>query len=103
MKPLSLAGPPAGARQATRIRTALLARLPDAETVILREQRIGNCAGDFLCWERSPGVCNTDDDNPLLAARVMQSDLLVYLTPVRFGGYSSCLKRIVGHQIQHVF
>ncbi|OGO69312.1 MAG: hypothetical protein A2Z37_04335 [Chloroflexi bacterium RBG_19FT_COMBO_62_14] len=102
MKTLIFDGSPAGDLQATRIRTALLARLPDAETVILREQRIGNCAGDFLCWVRSPGVCKTDDDNPLLAARVMQSDLLVYLTPVRFGGYSSCLKRIVDHQIQNV-
>ncbi|MCK4899409.1 MAG: hypothetical protein KAS38_11555 [Anaerolineales bacterium] len=29
-------------------------------------------------------------------------DLMVYLTPITFGGYSSALKRMVDHQIQNV-
>lgn len=33
---------------------------------------------------------------------VVASDLMVYLTPVTFGGYSSVLKRMVDHQIQNV-
>jgi multimeric flavodoxin WrbA len=93
---------PASTDHSAKIEAALRRRLPEAETVVLRQQKIGNCAGDFFCWVRSPGMCNTNDDNRLLAARVMQSDLLVYLTPVTFGGYASPLKRMVDHQIQNI-
>jgi len=89
-----------------RIRAALTAQLQaqgwDVEHVVLREKRIGNCAGDFFCWIRSPGVCNVNDDNRAIAAAIIASDLLVYLTPVTFGGYSSSLKSMVDHQIQNI-
>ena len=68
----------------------------------MREQKIGNCAGDFFCWVRNPGMCNTNDDNRLIAEKIIQSDLVIYLTPVTFGGYSSELKRMVDHQIQNI-
>ena len=102
MKTLLLDGSHSNDSQAVHIRNALLRHLPDAETIILREQKIGNCAGDFFCWVRSPGICNTNDDNRVIAAKIMQSDLIVYLTPVTFGGYSSELKRMVDHQIQNI-
>ncbi len=87
-----------------RVREAVEARLAAAgwttESVTLREARIGNCAGDFYCWIRSPGQCNTDDDNRAIAAATIRSDLLVLLSPVTFGGYSSELKKALDHQIQ---
>jgi len=102
MKTLILDGSRANEPQATNIINTLHKHIPDAETIILREQRIGNCAGDFFCWVRSPGLCNTDDDNRIIAAKIVQNDLVVYLTPVTFGGYSSELKRMVDHQIQNI-
>ena len=102
MKPLILDGSHAGDHMAEKLKAALHAQLPDAETLILREQRIGNCAGDFFCWVRSPGMCNTDDDNRVIAEKLIQSDLVIYLTPVTFGGVSSALKRAVDHQIQNI-
>lgn len=74
----------------------------DIEYVILRDKKIGNCSGDFFCWIRSPGICHINDDNRDLAAAIIASDLLIYLTPVTFGGYSSVLKRMVDHQIQNI-
>jgi len=102
MKTLILDGSHANDKHAININNALHKHIPDAETIVLRDQRIGNCAGDFFCWVRSPGMCNTDDDNRVIAAKIMQSDLLIYLTPVTFGGYSSELKRMVDHQIQNI-
>ena len=102
MKTLILDGSHVNDQQAVDINNALHKHLPDAETIVLRDQRIGNCAGDFFCWVRSPGMCNTDDDNRVIAAKIVQSDLLIYLTPVTFGGYSSELKRMVDHQIQNI-
>jgi multimeric flavodoxin WrbA len=102
MKTLILDGSHLNDPAAPAIRASLQKRIPDAETIILREQRIGNCAGDFFCWVRNPGTCNTDDDNRLIAAKIVHSDLVVYLTSVTFGGYSSELKRMVDHQIQNI-
>ncbi|NTU84282.1 MAG: NAD(P)H-dependent oxidoreductase [Chloroflexales bacterium] len=84
------------------LREQLSAQAYEVEHVPLRERRIGNCAGDFFCWVRSPGVCMTDDDNRALAASAVQCDLLILLSPVTFGGYSSTLKRMLDHLIQNI-
>ena len=89
-----------------RLRIALMdelgARGWDVKHVQLCDERIGNCAGDFFCWIRNPGMCNVADANRTLAAEIINSDLMVYLTPVTFGGYSYQLKKLVDHQIQNV-
>jgi multimeric flavodoxin WrbA len=74
----------------------------EVEDILLREKNIGNCAGDFFCWIRTPGICNVKDDNILIAESIMSSDLIVYLTPITFGGYSSAMKKMVDHQIQSI-
>ncbi len=105
-KAILLDGSHAGEGTGARVSAALTAHLHsrgwDVEHVLLRDRKIGNCAGGFSCWIRTPGVCNVDDDNRAIAAAIVASDLLVYLTPVTFGGYSSALKRMVDHQIQNV-
>jgi multimeric flavodoxin WrbA len=89
-----------------RVKAALVEQLTaqgwEINDLVLRDKKIGNCAGDFFCWIRNPGMCNTDDDNRDIAAAVINSDLQVYLTPITFGGYSSALKRAVDHQIQNI-
>ena len=96
----SLAAGGTGERVRHAVETRLAAAGWTSEVVTLRERRIGNCAGDLFCWIRSPGLCNTDDDNRAIAAATVRSDLLVFLTPVTFGGYSSELKKALDHQIQ---
>ena len=106
MKAIILDGSPAHDDTGPRVLASLTAHLQargwDMEHVVLCEKKIGNCAGDFFCWIRTPGVCNINDDNRAIAEAVLDSDLMVYLTPVTFGGYSSVLKRMVDHQIQNI-
>ena len=106
MKAVLLDGSPAGDRTGERLRNTLTGQLQalgwEVEAFVLRDKEIADCAGDFLCWVRTPGLCKTDDDNRAMAAAVIGSDLMVYLTPVTFGGYSSALKRMVDHQIQNL-
>ena len=91
---------------ANRVQKFLLKILKDqgwhVEHILVREKLIGHCAGDFFCWVRNPGVCIIDDDNRLIAESIANSHLLVLLTPITFGGYSSTLKRAVDHMIQNI-
>jgi len=59
----------------------------------LCEEKIAPCLGCFGCWLKTPGQCVIKDDASTLPQDVMGSDLLVYLTPVTFGMYSSELKK----------
>jgi multimeric flavodoxin WrbA len=106
MKAIVLDGSQENEITAERVRAALLTKLQtqgwEMEHLLLREKKLGNCAGDFFCWVRSPGICNIDDDNREIAESIVNSDLLVYLTQVTFGGYSSALKKAVDHQIQNI-
>jgi multimeric flavodoxin WrbA len=48
---------------------------------------------------RTPGECLIDDVAREIAQEVITSHLLIYLTPVTFGGYSSELKKAVDRMI----
>ncbi|NNJ13310.1 NAD(P)H dehydrogenase [Chloroflexales bacterium ZM16-3] len=106
MKALILNGSPTPDAPDAAISAALCDQLQsrgwELEHILLREQKIGTCAGDFFCWIRSPGVCNTNDDNREIAAKIVECDLLILLSPVTFGSYGSTLKRMVDHLIQNV-
>jgi multimeric flavodoxin WrbA len=69
------------------------------ESFILHDSPIAPCLGCFLCWVRTPGICVQDDGGQDIARAVARSDLVVFLTPVTFGGYSSELKKAVDHLI----
>ncbi len=66
---------------------------------ILREEKIAPCMGCFVCWIKTPGICVMDDAARRIAQDVVQSDVLIYITPVTFGGYSSELKKALDRNI----
>jgi len=82
----------------------------------MRELDIAPCRGCFDCWVKTPGVCIIDDPARDIAREFMRSDLVVFLTPITFGGYSSELKKgidrliplilpyftFVGSEIHHI-
>jgi multimeric flavodoxin WrbA len=65
----------------------------------LREEKIGYCIGCFGCWVKTPGECIIKDANQHIAEDIINSDLIVLVTPITFGGYSAELKRMVDHFI----
>ncbi len=82
-----------GMRQA--IADELAARGCEVNAIVLRELHIRHCIGCFGCWMKLPGTCVIKDAGRDVARAVIQSDLVVLLTPVTFGGYSSELKKAV--------
>lgn len=69
------------------------------ETWTLRDEKVAYCLGCFECWTKSPGICRIDDAGRAIAASIIAGDLVVYLTPVTFGGYASALKKAVDRSI----
>ena len=90
---------PAGAVIHAALDDELRALGATVRSMRVSERRIGPCMGDFFCWTRSPGECTQDDDNREISRAFVGSDLVVLLTPVTFGGYSSELKRAWDHFI----
>jgi len=106
MKALVFDGSPegdsTGGKVAAILAGLLAAKGYGAEHVVLREKIIGNCNGCFQCWLKMPGICVLNDDNRELSEKFIQSNLLILLTPVRYGTYSPELKRMLDHFIANV-
>lgn len=68
----------------------------------LGEMEIAGCMGCFRCWIETPGICAIDDISRKIARKMISSDLLIYLTPIVFGGYSYHLKKAVDRLISVV-
>lgn len=60
---------------------------------------IAPCQGCFGCWIRTPGECLIQDESKDIVRAFTKADLLVLLTPVTFGGYSSELKKALDRGI----
>ncbi len=79
-----------------------LARLNwNVTSFTLKDEEIRPCLGCFGCWLQTPGQCILPETHEI-TANVVQSDLVVFLTPITFGGYSSELKKAVDHLIPNI-
>ncbi len=97
MKVLILNGAHAGDSELAALQELLCAELRTrghpANALVLRDISIAYCLGCFDCWLKTPGVCRTHDAGPGVASEFINSDVVIFLTPVTFGGYSSELKK----------
>jgi multimeric flavodoxin WrbA len=68
----------------------------NVDPVLLREVEVWSCLGCFKCWDTTPGLCIQEKDEARgIIEKIIRSELLVFLTPLTFGGYSSELKKII--------
>lgn len=66
------------------------------ESVVLHQSNIRGCLGCFKCWDTTPGLCiQQKDEAPGIVKQFLRSELVVFLSPLTFGGYSSELKRMI--------
>jgi multimeric flavodoxin WrbA len=103
MKTALLNGAPAGDSfvddVAAGLQNTLQAAGGEVTLWTLRQEKIAYCLGCFECWTKTPGECRIADAGRQVAASIIRSDLVIYLTPVTFGGYSSELKKAVDRSI----
>ncbi len=74
----------------------------ETESILLHTKSIFRCKGCFDCWVKTPGICGINDDGREVTRRMVRSGLLVFLTPIVFGGYSSELKQALDRSIPMV-
>ncbi|NLY44503.1 MAG: flavodoxin family protein [Tissierella sp.] len=67
----------------------------EVESILLRKKQIGECIGCFGCWIKTPGICVINDYGRAVIEDIINMDVVIYLTPVFYGGYSSELKKVV--------
>ena len=68
----------------------------EVEVVNLREKKIRNCIGCFTCWSKTPGRCiHNDDMAKELFPKWLESDLVVYATPLYNYAMNATLKAFI--------
>ncbi len=75
----------------------LKSRNMKTDSFVMNEIKIISCTGCFKCWDTTPGICTgvKGDEGEAIKKKIVNCDLLIFLTPITFGGYSSELKKII--------
>jgi len=79
-------------------------KLPNAvvRAIKMSDTPISNCSGCFGCWVKTPGECVIADKGRDIAESSVNCDVLVFISPVVFGGYSSLLKNAIDRLIPNM-
>ncbi len=106
MKALILDGTKSTNNESTMIFDLMLEELKklnwEVISIVLEDKNIEYCTGCFGCWVQTPGECVIKDFEENVVRDMVHSDLIIYLTPIVFGGYSSILKKALDRQIGRV-
>ena len=106
MKALILIGSKTDDSESAKIHEIILEELKklnwDATSIVLEDINIAYCTGCFGCWVQTPGECVIKDYEETIVRKMVHSDLIIYITPIVFGGYSSILKKALDRQISRV-
>jgi len=75
----------------------------EVNTNILNREEILPCIGCFGCWIKTPGVCAlTKDCANSIASQLVNSDAVILLSEVTFGGFSADVKAFLDRLIQNI-
>lgn len=69
------------------------------EYVDLSALRIANCVGCFGCWTRTPGRCVIRDDATKVYPRIAESEAVLYVSRLKYGGYDTVMKTMLERAI----
>ena len=64
-----------------------------ARILTLRGMNIHHCIGCFDCWYKTPGICIFKDDMKEVCREYINSDFVIFASPIIMGFTSSLLKK----------
>jgi multimeric flavodoxin WrbA len=65
----------------------------------LSERDLSHCAGCFKCWVQTPGICTILDDNQDINRALINSNLVLFASPLIMGFVTSILKKKMDRMI----
>ena len=75
----------------------------NVESIMLNFNEIKACFGCFACWIKTPGQCAiTGDMANSFAAKQVQADVIVLVSEIKYGGFSSDIKAFLDRAIQNI-
>jgi len=75
----------------------------EVQAIALYGDEIRPCLGCFGCWVKTPGLCvMTEDCVNSVARQEIQSDALVILSKITYGGYSYDIKSFLDRSIPNI-
>jgi putative NADPH-quinone reductase len=75
----------------------------EVNVVNLRSKKIQNCIGCFTCWTKTPGICiHKDDMTSDLYPKWLESDLVVYASPLYHFTVNASMKAFIERTLPHV-
>jgi multimeric flavodoxin WrbA len=77
-----------------RLKDKLAAGKSEVLIVKLRDKKINFCIGCYTCWLKTPGICVHKDDMPDILAEYVNSDVVLYASPLVMGNISYQLKAV---------
>lgn len=69
----------------------------------IKEEDFKPCRGCFNCWLKTPGKCiiATDSANKI-SSFIVQADVMIILTKILYGGYSTDIKKYIDRFIPNI-
>jgi multimeric flavodoxin WrbA len=87
----------------SQVKAAVVKAGSDVNTVVLNGDEIRPCLGCFKCWVKTPGLCiMADDCANAIAGQEIQSDVLIILSKMCYGGYSYDIKSFLDRSIPNI-
>lgn len=68
----------------------------------IAQQDLANCMGCFGCWIKKPGECLIKDSMAEINNKCMNSDVVVYLSPVIFVQFSANIKNAIDRSLPNM-
>ena len=104
MKIAILDGNPDGANQAldrylVELKDVLSDTGHDVTLLMLRDMDIKYCTGCFGCWVKTPGECVARDDSAVVCRQMINSEFVLWTSPIIMGFASALLKKMVDKTI----
>lgn len=74
----------------------------DIKVYEITDKLIKPCVGCLQCWYNTPGKCQVKDLSSELNQSFIYDDVVVIITKISFGGYSSAMKSVIDRGIAMV-
>lgn len=68
----------------------------------IQTQDMHYCTGCFSCWIRTPGECVFKDISYDINKAYIESDIAIFVSPVRYGCYTPAIRRTLDRMIPNV-